>query len=499
MTLDTGSRSRLSARPRYTRTIMNERIRYHISVLWLSTFVACATNPATGKRQLMLVSEGQEAAMGKEADEQFHGVYGDFPDRSVQSYVESVARPLAAVSERPGLPWTFRVVDDAQVNAFALPGGYVYVTRGILAHMNSEAELAAVLGHEIGHVTARHSASSQSKQLLGMVGLGVGMILSPTLRQGGDALGQAFGLVFLKFGRDQESQADQLGLRYIVRKDYNPEEMLDVFRMLDSVNTSTGGDRLPNWLSTHPAPPNRLADMKKTIQGQGALGTRVGRPDFMRQLDGLMFGENPREGFFREQVFYHPDMAFRIVFPQGWATLNEKQGVSSTPSTKDAVVQLTLGLGEPDAAAAEFARQQGVQAGSIERGNVNGFPAASLQFQIQDQQNGALQGMVTFVKHGVRTLQLLGYTTEARYGSYKSSFASWIRSFERLSDQRILSVQPMQLRIETLRSAATISSLARDWGSPVKAETLALINAVTLTASIPAGTQVKRVVGEKVQ
>ena len=447
----------------------------------------------------MLVSEGQEAAMGKEADDQFHGLYGDFESPSVQAYVESVARPLAAVSERPSLPWTFRVVDDPQVNAFALPGGYVYVTRGILAHMNSEAELAAVLGHEIGHVTARHSASAQSKQLLGMVGLGVGMILSPTLRQGGDALGSAFGLVFLKFGRDQESQADQLGLRYIVRKDYKPEEMLDVFRMLDGVANGAGGDRLPNWLSTHPAPPNRLADITRTIQQQHAVGTRVGGPEFIRHLDGLMFGENPREGFFRGQEFFHPEMAFRLTFPQGWATQNDKQGVSSMPSAKDALLQLTLAKGEPVAAAEGFAQQQGIQAGPIERGNLDDLPAASLQFQVQDQQNGVLQGMVTFVKHGAHTFQLLGYTTEARYIAYKPAITEWIRSFERLTDQRILSARPMRLKIETLRQASTISNLAREWNSPVKAETLALINAVSLTESIPARTLVKRVTGEKVQ
>ncbi len=478
---------------------MKVLVPFPVALLSLGLLASCATNPATGKSQFMLVSEGQEAAMGKEADEQFHGMYGDFPDRNVQTYVESVARPLAAVSERPGLPWTFRVVDDPQVNAFALPGGYIYVTRGILAHMNSEAELAAVLGHEIGHVTARHSASSQSKQMLGMVGLGVGMILSPTLRQGGDALGQALGLVFLKFGRDQESQADGLGLRYIVKKDYNPEEMLDVFRMLDGVTTASGGDRMPNWLSTHPAPPNRLADMKKAIQAQGVSGTRVGRPEFIRQLDGLMFGENPREGFFREQVFYHPDMAFRIAFPQGWATQNEKQGVSSMASAKDAMVQLTLAPGEPAEAADAFARQEGVQAGRIERGNVNGYSAASLEFQVQDQQNGVLQGVVTFIKNGGTTLQLLGYTPQARYAVYRPAFASWIRSFERLTDQRMLAVQPMHLQIETLRSPATISSLARDWNSPVKPETLALINGVSLSESISAGSQVKRVVGERLQ
>ncbi len=477
---------------------MTPVLRRPAAIFSLGALVACATNPATGKRQLMLVSEGQEASMGLEADQQFHGLYGDFPDRALQSYVESVAKPLAAVSERPGLPWTFRVVDDPQVNAFALPGGYIYVTRGILAHMNSEAELAAVLGHEIGHVTARHSASAQSKQLLGMVGLGVGMILSPTLREGGDALSSAFGLLFLKFGRDQESQADSLGLRYIVRKDYKPEEMLDVFRMLDGVTTAAGGDRMPNWLSTHPAPPNRLADMTRAIQEQHVTGTRVGREEFIRQIDGLTFGENPREGFFRGQEFLHPDMAFRLTFPTGWAKQNEKQGVSAMSAAKDAMIQLTVATGEPEAAAAAFAGKQGVQAGRIDRRSINGFPAATFEFAIQDQQNGNLGGTVTFLRHGATTFQLLGYAAEARYPSYRSAFNNWAGSFERLTDPRVLSVQPLRLKIETLRAASTLGSLARQWNSPVSPETLALINAVSLSEPLPAGTQVKRVAGEKV-
>lgn len=483
--------------PRYTPSML---LRKTLAIAGcLAALSSCATNPATGKRQLMLVSEAQEAAMGKEADDQFHGLYGEFADAKVQSYVESVARPLAAVSERPNLPWTFRVVDDPQVNAFALPGGYIYVTRGILAHMNSEAELAGVLGHEIGHVTARHSASAQSKQLLGMVGLGVGMVLSPTLRQGGDALSGALGLVFLKFGRDQESQADGLGLRYIVRKDYDPGKMLDVFRMLDGVTVAAGGDRMPNWLSTHPAPPNRLADMSRSIKEQGVRGTRVGRDEFIRRLDGLVFGENPREGFFRESVFHHPDMAFSITFPTGWLRQNEKQGVTAMSEAKDAQVQLSLAAAEPEAALAEFARQKGMEAGSVDRGAINGLPAASASFRLRDEQGGVMQGLVTFVRHNGRTLQLLGYTTEARYGAYRAAFSNWARSFMRLTDARILGVQPLRLRIETVRSSATVAGLAREWNSPVKVETLALINGVKADDVLPAGSLVKRVVGDPIQ
>ena len=151
--------------------------------LWV---VACATNPVTGKRQLALISEAQEIEMGREADKDVVASIGLYPDESMQHYVQALGARIAAATERPNLPWTFRVVDDAAVNAFAIPGGFIYVTRGIMTHLNSEAELAAILGHEIGHVTARHSVSQMSKQQLAQVGLAAGMILSPEFAQFGN-------------------------------------------------------------------------------------------------------------------------------------------------------------------------------------------------------------------------------------------------------------------------------------------------------------------------
>lgn len=166
------------------------RPRLWIAVAATATLVACALNPATGKRQLMLVSEAQEIAMGQAADQEVAGAYGLYPDPKVQAYVDDLGQRLAATSERPDLPWSFKVVDDAAVNAFALPGGFIYVTRGIMTHLNTEAELVAVLGHEIGHVTARHSASQMSKQQLAMGGLVLGMVVKPELQRFGELVQQ---------------------------------------------------------------------------------------------------------------------------------------------------------------------------------------------------------------------------------------------------------------------------------------------------------------------
>ena len=217
---------------------------------------ACATNPVTGRRELSLIGEQQEIAMGLEAAKSASAEMGVYPDSVLQRYVSALGMPLARASERPNLPWSFTVIDDPVVNAFALPGGPLFVTRGILAHMNSEAQLVSVLGHEIGHVTAKHSVSQMSRAQLTQ-GLFIGaMILRPELQQFGNLGSQALGLMFLKFGRDDETQADELGFRYMTNASYDPAEMAEMFKTLD--RTGGGGDQTPEWLSTHPNPGNRV-------------------------------------------------------------------------------------------------------------------------------------------------------------------------------------------------------------------------------------------------
>src|SRR5215207_11617967 len=221
---------------------------------------SCSTNPATGKSQLAFVGEEKEIAMGREADKRVVAQLGLYPAQQVQEYVNRLGQKIAADSERPNLPWTFRVGDDPVVNAFALPGGFIYVTRGLLTHLTSEAELVSVIGHEIGHVTGRHSVEQMSKAQLAQVGLIAGMLLKPELaQQFGDLAQTGLGLLFLKYGRDDEREADDLGLRYLNRENYDPREMAPVFETLGRVSAQQGQGRVPGWLSTHPAPENRVS------------------------------------------------------------------------------------------------------------------------------------------------------------------------------------------------------------------------------------------------
>src|SRR6266511_5677421 len=304
--------------------------------------LACATNPATGSRQLMLISESQEISMGREYDQEVAASIGLYPDSGLQRWIQQFGARLAATSERPNLPWTFHVVDDPVVNAFALPGGFIFVTRGILGHLRSEAQLAAVVGHEIGHVTARHTVNQLSKQQLAQVGLTVGSIVSPEFERFGGLASAALGVLFLKYSRDHESQADELGLRYLRRGGYDPREMPDVFTLLDRVSQGSGGGRVPEWLATHPAPANRRERIVQLIAAlpRDSSGTTVSREPYLRRLDGLVFGTNPRDGYFKGAQFFHPELKFRLTFPEGWTTSNQPQAVLAVSPRKDAVVEI---------------------------------------------------------------------------------------------------------------------------------------------------------------
>jgi predicted Zn-dependent protease len=461
----------------------------------LAAAIACATNPATGKRQLMLVSEAQEIAMGKEADQEAVAAYGLYPDQKIQAYVDRLGKRLAAASERPSLPWSFKVVDDPAVNAFALPGGYIYVTRGIMAHLGSEAELAGVMGHEIGHVTGRHSAAQMSKQQLAMGGLIVGMAVKPELQQFAGLAQQGLGLLFLKFGRDDENQADDLGIRYMTRVSYDPREMLGVFGVLDGVTRAAGGGRMPDWLSTHPSPGNRQERIGQQISTTGASGNVVNRAEYLRLLDGMVFGENPREGFFRENAFYHPDLRFQLEFPRGFQTQNQKQAVVGVSQAQDALIALTLAPGtSPEEAARQFLSQQGMQSGRSSRERVGGFPAYTALFEATTEE-GTLRGEVAFVAYDGKVYRIMGYTPAARFSAYQGAFEAAIRSFARLTDRRYLDVQPKRLELVNLQRGMALPEFARAYPSTVEIDTIGLINGVGANEMLPGGQLAKRVVG----
>ena len=466
-------------------------------------FAGCAINPATGKRHLNMYSEEQEVAIGRENDVQMSASLGLYDDVELANYVEALGQKLAVTSERPDLEWHFRLVDDPVINAFALPGGYVYITRGILAYMNNEAELAGVMGHEIGHVTAKHSVNQMTKQKLGQAGLtGLSVAAGATMgaQYGGlvaDLGGQSLGLAFLKFSREDETQADELGLRYLVESGYDPRPMPEIYSMLNAVSEAAGATRVPAMFSTHPDPGDRQERMASEI---GRLDIDLtdrptNRDEFLARIEGISFGPDPREGFFRGSAFLHPEMEFRIDFPPGWRTINQRTVVAAVSGTQDAVVQLSLAAqSTPRAALDAFFAPDSVSRGPSWRDEISGFPAESSTMRAVTD-GGTLRGYVAMIEYGGSVFQIQAMTLERGWEGYKPSLARAVESFRLLTDPRALAAEPKRIRIVRPERPMDLPEFARTFDATVDIQTLAIMNHLDMDDTVEAGRPYKVVVG----
>jgi predicted Zn-dependent protease len=468
-----------------------------VAVAALGLLLACAVNPVTGKRQLVLVSEEQEIAMGREADPQIVAEYGLYDDAALAAYVDGVGQKMAKLSHRPQLPFTFRVLDSPVINAFALPGGYIYVTRGILAHMNNEAELAMVLGHEIAHVTARHGVAQQTNQTLFGAGLGIGTILSPEIARYGEALQSSLGLLFLKFGRDAENQADDVGVTYALAAGYDAETGARFFEVLDR-QSQEAGETLPGWLSTHPAPADRVRKTRELAVArhpQHPEAKRVAEGDLKARIDGIVFGEDPRQGFFEGQVFKHPDLGIQLELPAGWPVENTPRALLAGAPDRTAVVQMTL----EDAAGRDplgyaNAVAQGA-GGMLARGGaekIGGVPAWVGVIRLQNEGRTA-DVLAAFVQRREGMYQLIG---QGNLGVHEAAMLKSFRSLADLGDDKARSIQANRIRVEPLPKPATLEqTFGRAGASPVPIGTVALLNNLQPGSALAAGFRLKVVRG----
>jgi predicted Zn-dependent protease len=458
---------------------------------------ACVRNPATGGHMLSLVSKDQEIQMGKEAAKEVLQSIPPVKDEKLQAYVAGIGKRIAAASERPDLPWSFTVIDDATVNAFALPGGPVFVTRGILTYLDTEAELAAVLGHEIGHITARHSVQQISKAQLAQLGLGLGMILRPDLQGAGQLASAGLQLVFLKFGRDDEAQADALGFRYMLGQGYDPRQMADVFAMLERASARNDQGKLPEWLSTHPDPENRVEVARKRVAELKELpaSLEVGRDRYLAAVDGTVFGDDPRQGYFQGNAFLHPDLRFRLDLPPGWKAQNTPQALVAVSPKQDAALQLSVaGTLSPEDAARKFFGQQGVKATDVQKGSVHGLPATAGAFEAQTQQ-GVVQGLASFVSHRGATYMVVGYAPAGALAAHEEELRRAITSFAPLDDPKALDVKPARVEVVTVPGDMTLREFDARWPSTIPLDLLAVVNGVEEGGTLRAGQRAKRVVG----
>lgn len=482
---------------------MQKLIFRHVSqLLFLSLSLliiqGCATNPVTGKRQISFISEQQEIEMGKGYDPQVVAEMGVYENAAMQSFLTQEGNAMAAQSERPNLPWTFRLVDSDVVNAFAVPGGFVYFTRGIMAHFNNEAQFAGVLGHEIGHVTARHTVQQQSKQTLGQIGLIGGMILSPELASQGESLMQGMQLLFLKFGRDAESQSDELGVKYSTAIGYDATEMAGFFGTLDRLS---GGaeNRAPTFTSTHPDPVDRERKvLEMASQRQAEMPNAkfdVGRDSYLRLIDGMIYGEDPNQGYVEAGSFYHPSLKFQFKIPGQWQLLNSPSQVQMVSPDQKSVMQMRLAQGsDPQAAAREFIQGNNIQVAQQSGNSINGLPAytvigtAQQQAQQGQQAQPAIALEAAFISYGGNIYMLLGMAQEKDFRRYQRDIEYTISSFAQLTDASKLNRQPERIKIVTNSRSQTLQQALIGAGIPNdRLNELSILNGMELNETLPSG------------
>lgn len=471
--------------------------KFSFLLLMAGFLASCATNPVTGKKEFMLLSKEQEVQMGISYDPQVVASYGLYEDDKIQQFITTQGRLMARISHRPDLPYEFKVLDSPVVNAFAVPGGFVYFTRGIMAHFNNEAEFAGVLGHEIGHVTARHSARQYSRQMLGQVGLIAGIIVSPKFAEFADVASQGLGLLFLKYGRDAETESDRLGVEYSTKIGYDAREMADFFQTLERLSDQSGG-RLPTFMSTHPDPANRYENTKalaqKWQQRSSGRNLKVGRDAYLNMIDGLLYGEDPRQGYVERNTFYHPDLKFQYPIPNGWRTVNTPSQVQMAPEDGNALMVLSLSA-KNNLTQAEQAYMETHQFEVTSRNNrqVNGLNARVVQGRQVDEQNQqVINILLYFIEYEGRVYQLLGMAYQQQYGNYESSFLRTMNGFDRLTDASKINVQPERIKIVKAPRTTNLRSLLTSNGIPNdRLEEFAILNGMELNTQVESGTLFK--------
>lgn len=457
----------------------------------------CATNPATGRRQLMLMSEAEEVQIGRQSDQEIRQQMGLYNDPDLQAYVRAVGEKLAAASHRPHLPWTFAVVDEPAVNAFAVPGGFIYVTRGILPFLRDESELAAVLGHEVGHVDARHSAEAYSRQLGAGLGLAIAGVLAPRTQPLQGLAGAGLEVLFLRYGREAELESDRLGVGYAASQGWDPRGvpgLLSTLAKLDAANGSSRG--IPNWALTHPPAADRVQQVQSVV-AQAPAATATNASALERRLDGLVFGDSREKGIVRGNEFLHPILRFAVTFPEGWQVFNSDTQVSARQdetSNRIMLLEPVQGTGPVQQVAVNQMTQAGWRQTSGERGSINGLEAYVGTYE------GAINNtrvtlQAAHVRAGNQTYVVAGLAPAGEFASARDSFAASIRSFRTLSQSEADRIQPNRVDFRVARAGDTWESLARETGGVVSASTLAIMNGREVSAPPRVGERLRIVVG----
>lgn len=479
------------------------------AVILNTACVSLQVSPISGNKRAYGYSWEKEKQIGKESDSEIIAQYGLYDDQELANYVDRLGQELLAVShlnrvdtpaEYKNTEFTFRVLNSPVVNAFALPGGYVYVTRGLLGHLDNEAQLMVVLGHEIGHVAARHASQRAAEQQLGQLAIIGGAVIGQSLGlDGGNIMqlsSQTAQLLFLSYSRDDERESDKLGVEYSAMEGYEAAEGGAFFTSLKRISEKAGHS-IPSHLSSHPDPGEReqnIPRMAEEWEAQGYSMTKVNQDEFLAKIDGLMYGDNPREGFEQGGVFYHPDLKFKFPVPEGFVSINQPSAVILVNEAQDAVVQFSINseATSPEAAVKAFLGQEGITTVNEENVAVNGLSGYSAEATTQTEDGSTLTVDISALSFGGSIYQFLSYTNSEQINEYRSKFSSVSNGFEEVFDSSILNVKPVKLKlIKTTRRASFSDLLPSNFPMSIEPLDVAIINQVELDEVIPIGTVLK--------
>ena len=502
--------------PLFSSRAKNLRSPFFVGGLAAATlfFAGCVSEPSaiTGEKKSFGYSWEQEIQLGAQADKELTEQMGLYEDPQIQAYVEQVGRRVLQNSDlreatTPELyretQFTFRVMNSPVVNAFALPGGYVYVTRGLLAHVQNEAQLGVVLGHEIAHVAARHSSQQARREQMSQIGLIAGAVIGQQVL--GDRVGdigslmnmgsQALGLFLMRYSREAEHESDSLGVTYAKRAGYAAEESAKFFQTLQQLSQTEGQKALPTWQSTHPDPGDRaqrVVQLANSIPAPQGAVPFVGEEEHLRRIDGLIVGDDPREGFVRNGVFYHPVLRFQFPVAPGWKLVNQPSAVLMAEPNGRAVMGLRLAPGtQARQAAATFVQQAGVQVTASGDTAINGLPATVVVGQAQVEQ-GVIGVWNAFIEFENRVYSLLAYSPAQVFGQLQPTFEAVAGGFGPVRDQAALQVQPTRLRVVRADRNAPFSTFVPP-GLPedIQPREVAILNQSDLNATVQPGRLLK--------
>jgi predicted Zn-dependent protease len=433
------------------------------------------------RAQIFGMSEKKEIETAKQMHAQILQTMGAYHSPELQDYVNSVGQKLAKVSNRPKLEYTYTVLDTEEVNAFATMGGYVYISRGILPYLSSEAELAAVLGHETGHITARHMAKQQSQgTLAGIAGIATAIATGqPALADLTNVAGEA---IIRGYGRDMELEADRLGAEYLARAGYDPAAMINVIRTLKDqerfeVESAKQEGRQPHiyhgLFATHPDSDTRLRQAVNVTQGAAghATGKAENEIEFLRRLDGLAWGTSAEQGVVRGSRMYHGGMSFTVAFPSGWNVDNGQDRIIAAPRTKDAMLLVQTAAIPPKLPDPKSFVTKGLLGGQslrhAEELEVNGLPAYTAVVSGVHSPFGQKPGRVVVIKYGALYYLFIGVSrTAGNVPEADRLFLSSAETFRRLRSDELDRAEPDRIRVIEAPEGATMASLAA--GSPLK-------------------------------